>query len=42
MQTINSSYHEPAQYWHYQRETRSFSIEVGRRPAGYVMATPNA
>lgn len=42
MQTINSPYHEPAQYWHYQRETRSFSIEVGRRPAGYVMATPNA
>ncbi len=39
---INSPYHEPAQHWHYERETRSFFIKDGRRPAGYVMATPNA
>lgn len=39
---INSPYSEPAQHWHYERETRGFSIEDGRRPAGYVMATPNA
>ena len=39
---INNPYQEPAQYWHYERENRNFSIETGRRPAGYVMATPNA
>ncbi|WP_411725642.1 BPTD_3080 family restriction endonuclease [Methyloglobulus sp.] len=38
---INSPYAEPAQHWHYERETRDFSINEGRRPAGYVMATPN-
>ena len=37
---INSPYAEPAQYWHYQRENRDFCLKAGRRPAGYVMATP--
>lgn len=39
---INSPYQEPTQHWYYQRDTRDFSIKDGRRPAGYVTATPNA
>lgn len=39
---INSPFEEPTSHWHYTRETRSFSREVGRRPAGYVTATPGA
>ncbi|MBI1928786.1 DEAD/DEAH box helicase family protein [Candidatus Poribacteria bacterium] len=39
---INSPYEEPKQYWHYDRETQTFSIKEGRRPAGYVVATPNS
>ncbi len=36
---INSPYSEPTQYWRYERETRSFTLEDGRRPAGYVIAS---
>jgi type III restriction enzyme len=36
---INSPYSEPTHYWRYVRETRSFSKEEGRRPAGYVVAS---
>jgi len=36
---INSPYEEPTQYWKYDRETRSFTLETGRRPAGYVVAS---
>ncbi|MCD6399992.1 DEAD/DEAH box helicase family protein [candidate division WOR-3 bacterium] len=36
---INSPYEEPKQYWKYERETRSFTKEAGRRPAGYVVAS---
>lgn len=36
---INSPYSEPANYWKYDRETRSFSLAEGRRPAGYVVAS---
>ncbi len=36
---INSPYEEPAQHWRYTRESRSFSLAEGRRPAGYVMAS---
>lgn len=36
---INSPYSEPKQYWSYDRETRSFSLAEGRRPAGYVIAS---
>ena len=36
---INSPYEEPKEYWHYERNTRTFKKESGRRPAGYVMAT---
>ncbi len=35
----NSPYKEPEYYWKYDRETRSFSLETGRRPAGYVVAS---
>jgi len=36
---INSPYEEPTRYWSYDRETRSFTLEEGRRPAGYVVAS---
>ena len=36
---INSPYDEPAQHWSYNREKRTFSLDGGRRPAGYVVAT---
>ena len=39
---INSPYKEPKQHWSYDRENRDFNIKEGRRPAGYVMATPNS
>jgi len=37
---INSPFSCPEQYWHYDRETRHFEKINGRRPAGYVVATP--
>lgn len=39
---INSPYEEPALYWRYIRESRSFVLESGRRPAGYLKATPGS
>ena len=30
---INSPYEEPAKYWSYDREGRTFSLVEGRRPA---------
>ena len=39
---INSPPQEPQQHWYYDRENRNFFIKEGRRPAGYVMATPNS
>ena len=36
---INSPYEEPAQHWRYERETRTFDLVEGRRPAGYVVAS---
>ncbi|MBW2589803.1 MAG: DEAD/DEAH box helicase family protein, partial [Deltaproteobacteria bacterium] len=39
---INSPHEEPSQHWFYDRENRDFNIKEGRRPAGYVMATPNS
>lgn len=39
---INSPFAEPAQHWHYDRERRTFEKREGRRPAGYVIATPNS
>ena len=39
---INSPYEEPGEYWSYHRERRTFSRAEGRRPAGYVVATPGS
>lgn len=36
---INSPYEEPRHYWSYERETRTFNLKDGRRPAGYVIAS---
>lgn len=39
---INSPYEEPEHHWFYDREHRRFEKRAGRRPAGYVIATPNS
>jgi type III restriction enzyme len=39
---VNSPYREPEQHWSYERESRSFTLKPGRRPAGYVTATPGS
>ncbi|MFQ3583053.1 MAG: DEAD/DEAH box helicase family protein [Chloracidobacterium sp.] len=39
---INSPYEEPQRHWRYDRETRTFDLIEGRRPAGYVVATPGS
>lgn len=39
---INSPHEEPQKHWFYERENRNFYIKEGRRPAGYVKATPNS
>jgi hypothetical protein len=39
---VNSPYEEPRRFWRYDRESRSFSLIEGRRPAGYVVATPGS
>lgn len=39
---INNPYQEPTEHWLYQRKTQNSYIQVGRRPAGYVIATPGA
>ena len=39
---VNSPYEEPARHWRYERETRTFDLVEGRRPAGYVVATPGS
>ncbi len=36
---INSPYEEPARHWRYDRETRTFDLVEGRRPAGYGVAS---
>ena len=38
---INCPYQEPNQHWLYEREKKRFRREVGRRSAGYIVATPN-
>jgi type III restriction enzyme len=37
---INSPWQEPSSYWAYHRQTRFFTRQQGRRPAGYVTASP--
>ena len=39
---VNSPYEEPKHHWHYQRETQTFSLKDGRRPAGYVIASESS
>jgi type III restriction enzyme len=39
---VNGPYEEPERHWRYDRESRTFSLEPGRRPAGYVVATPGS
>ena len=39
---INSPFEEPKLHWYYDRQTRSFEKRQGRRPAGYVTATPES
>lgn len=40
---INSPYAEPKQFWEYDRERRSFTLQKGeRRPAGYVIASDSS
>lgn len=36
---INSPYEEPKEFWRFDRDTRLFRREPGRRPAGYVIAS---
>ena len=39
---INSPYEGPRRYWRYDREWREFRLEEGRRPPGYLRATPGS
>ena len=39
---INSPYEEPKHYWSYDRESRTFDLSEGRRPAGYVIASQSS
>ncbi|MBO8129153.1 MAG: DEAD/DEAH box helicase family protein [Peptococcaceae bacterium] len=39
---INSPYEEPKHYWRYDPATKLFDLVEGRRPAGYVVATPGS
>ncbi len=39
---INSPYEEPKHHWFYEREKRTFDKRDGRRPAGYIIATPDS
>jgi len=39
---INSPFDEPKSHWHYDRQSRTFDQRDGRRPAGYVVATPES
>ncbi|MEW5922239.1 MAG: BPTD_3080 family restriction endonuclease [Bacillota bacterium] len=39
---INSPYEEPKLHWRYDREKRLFSLEEGRRRAGYVVASESS
>ena len=39
---VNPPYEEPAWHWRYDRTTRLFNLQEGRRPAGYVVASGDA
>lgn len=39
---INSPFEEPKHYWRYDPKTRTFDLNEGRRPAGYVIASESS
>jgi len=39
---INSPYEEPRYHWRYDPTSKLFDLAEGRRPAGYVVATPGS
>ena len=39
---VNSPYEEPSSFWSYDRKIRMFERKMGRRPAGYIRATPGS
>ena len=39
---INSPYEEPREHWRYDRKDRMFDRVAGRRPAGYLIASPES
>lgn len=39
---VNSPFGEPKRHWYYQRETQTFLLKEGRRPAGYVIASESS
>lgn len=39
---VNSPYEEPVRHWRYDRDTRLFDLAEGRRPAGYLVASPDS
>ena len=39
---VNSPWKEPARHWHYDPKTKLFDLVEGRRPAGYVVASPDS
>jgi len=39
---VNSPYEEPRRHWLYRREKQKFTLEEGRRPAGYVIASESS
>jgi len=39
---INSPHEEPVRHWRYDRTARLFNLAEGRRPAGYVVASPDS
>lgn len=39
---IHSPYVEPNKYWEYIRNTREFTLQDGRRPAGYIVASESS
>ena len=39
---VNSPYEEPTRHWRYDRATRLFNLDEGRRPAGYVVSSGDA
>ena len=39
---VNSPYEEPTKHWHYDRQTRLFKLDDGRRSAGFVVASADS